>query len=58
MLVPTIFSIPVILELILQEAMYCLKEVNLVSEDSDERIAWKLGEKRFSIEALIAHILL
>ena len=58
MLVPTILCIPVIFKLILQEAIYCLEEVNLVSEDSEERKAWKLGKKRLSVEALIAHILL
>ena len=40
-----------VFELILQEAIHCLEEINLVSEDSDERIARKLGEKRLSVEA-------
>ena len=58
MLVPIILNFPEFFELILQEAIHCLEEINLVREDSNERIAWKLGEKRLGVEALIAHILL
>ena len=58
MLVLIILYTPVLFELILQEAIHCLKEINLVSEDSNERIARKLGEKRLGVETLIAHILL
>ena len=58
MIDPIILYIPAFFELILQEAINCLEEINLVSEDSNQRIARKLGEKRLSVEALIAHILL
>ena len=52
-----ILYIPAFFELILQEAINCLEEINLVSEDSNERIPRKLGEKRLSVESLVAHIL-
>ena len=58
MLIPIILYISDLFELLLQEAIYSWEEINLVSEDCDERIARKLGEKRLSVEALIAHILL
>ena len=49
---------PLFLKLIPEEAINCLEEINLVSEDSNERKARKLGEKCWGIEALIAHFLL